>query len=708
MSGMPSVNFDVPKSVTPELIPSVMERSVVLQGLIEACDPKVALAQDRASCMDEQLFLRSLLRTPNRPMPEIIDILTRKLESLRISDARRLQLHDHIDRLRAVSDSSASKDIVVHEAGMSAPDDWDTKGTDVGIRPAELADDLQSRPFFDPVFLFPFKKFVADISRDVREEIEKLSMHDIVANFDTSEVTLCEQYDALIVAGVRVPDSWKLSDLEFSKVSKEVRQYLISLLRYEAYRDHLASLEPEDRIPYYLPPAPFSLASAFKYLAVEKDVSREQLEGVFLGRMATLDPDRSEDSFTIRLLHEARDLVLVDVERREAAAVAEAARQYEMSHPHRILGVAENASRREIEAAYAAAAEMLDMDRAADRSELAALQSAYNVMLHRAELREGVTRSPNLPTPVVSTATVPVAEGVLTRLARTPGRLLRGLFFGGAVAATAGAGAVALHEFADRHADPMHDVEPDVSLGEIPGSSDDVNAGNAFPETKTATPKPIEAPVEQIRLIPHGSWILKETGAMLRERGLKPTNQLTSYFGHRIEVANAEAIAAAGGANRLPDNFPLIVTPIVEEMNAMAGIVPAASESLVTDKSAPEASASVAFGSSVERVSGISPERVVPTVDSPMRVMEKGEYLGKVTHSMLRAGGLNWTTARINQLNAMVWEQNLPLFERLVQEGKMRKLKPEYIPVGVQLNFSSAAQEVQRLAAAKKPTKKGK
>lgn len=588
----------------------------------------------------------------------------------------------------------------------------------------------------------------ASLIADQEEELrEGFSFHCAVVRFRPTEEFFQEYFSAFSRAGNEM--------LNFEAAVREYincRARLRLLLRFEA------TLGSEDIL---------TTASAFAFFGLKADVSRAEVETVFLGRMAMLDPDSPEDARAIQLLQTARDLALEDIEQREVARLphnvlgvgehasrreieeayagrvaaldpagsedfvairrlqeakdsmlvrierreaeeltaAERAEQEERDRfPQRVLRVSENASRREIEEAYASAVEMLDMDRAADRREIAILQSAYNAMLHRAELREKATKARNVPSPVTSIVSPPAVEGALTRLARWPGKVLRNLLLSGAAAAASGAGAVALHEYANAHPEPTHDY----SLGVIPGPFDGANMAALFPEAKPEIPKPIEAPVDEIRLVPHGSWILKETRAMLREQGLEPTPELTSYFSHLIEAVNAEAIKAAGGAERLPDNFPLVVTPIVAEMKAMAGIRAVVSKASVVSEGASEKSSATSGGSSVEHAPVTYQGRIVPVVGASMRFMAKGEYLGKVTHDMLRAGGLNFTSARINQLNDMVWRQNLPLFEQLVSEGKMRKLKPEYIPVGVELDFSTAAKEVERLVAAKKPAKKGR
>lgn len=416
-----------------------------------------------------------------------------------------------------------------------------------------------------------------------------------------------------------------------------------------------------------------------------------------------------------------------------------------LSEARNTLGVFDDAKRDDVEKAYLLRLQALDLGEATDDVIIARLMQARETLLAHLERQDDqlqkaveivdrrgsrmseqhVSGSLEEPIDLAEIDLTPFIDEEPVELARIPsqhrtdrwyvealrkpGKILRSLFFGGAVAAGVGAGGVALHEFSEATKDQMHDVGHDYSLGVIPGPFDGAgDMSDLFPKAEVSTLKSIEVPVEQIRPVVHGSSIWEVTVEMLRERGLKPTNALTSYFEHLLETVNKSAIDAAGGVNHLPDNFPLIVTPIAEEMNAMAGIKAAESQLSVVSKGGAEKSSATSRGSSVEKISVVHQERAVPTVDSPMRVMAKGEYLGKVTHSMLRAGGLNWTTARINYLNDLVWQQNLPLFERLVQEGKMRKLKPEYIPIGVELDFSTAAQEVQRLVAAKKPAKKGK
>jgi hypothetical protein len=379
------------------------------------------------------------------------------------------------------------------------------------------------------------------------------------------------------------------------------------------------------------------------------------------------------------------------------------------------LGVFDDARRDDIEKAYALRLQSLDLHDGADALVMKRLMRGRETLLEHIEQQEKGEQAAQevadraQPLEIADVQNVPPQHRTdrwYIDALRAPGRIIRSLFFGGAVALGAGAGVAALHEFAEVATDrPADDYSSRVISGPFDGTAGALSALAPEPQA----PMKLEAPQEEFRLVPDGSAVWNEAGKMLRERGLKSTPALTSYFSHLLEVTNAQAIEAAGGVHHLPKNFPLVVTEVAAEMDAMAGIAPKVSgEGAIVKKQTTERSSAGVAKSSVERASAASGSRVVPTVDSPMHVMPKGEYLGKVTHSMLRASGLNWTTARINQLNAMVWEQNLPVFEQLVKEGKMRKLKPEYIPIGVELDFSSAARQVQVWADAKKPSQKRK
>ena len=803
---MPSNSFESSKSSAREAISLPVERNALLRGLIEECDPKRVLPQDRGSCMDEQLFLLSVLRTPGRPVAEIIGILRKKLDAPRISGARRDQIAGHIDQLsllagRGTPDPDAIPG-VAHPALPLGTVEESLRGTPK--MPKMVRVDLESlpeSPFVDPKAfeddedsptsptnrravastartLSPVTIQMPDIAAPVVNNVESIAS---IAEEDLEEVEEAGNVGAGALA-VNTPFSTvpvfgqagdSITGLELPTLSAEQlaeqrrmeeegkaisreREIVVlrdgfTLARAQAERwvsDESRLFNFEEVLESTLD----AVLEAHVDLEAGYQFSAELIRGSLTDSLANayfvaLD-HAGDDSLGFRELFKsyvnlrARLGALLRAEQRMRSVSVEkdvdaiAKRRMALSEARDVLGVFDDATRDDVEKAYILRLQALDLGEAADDGVIANLMRARETLLAHIERQEDQeaqevevvdnrgTRTheqhPELsplveePLEIAETDLIPIPSQHRTdrwyvEALRKPGNILRKLFFGGAVAAGVGAGGVALHEFSEVTTDSMHDVGHDYSLGVISGPFDGVgDLSGLIPKVEASVQGTIEVPEEEVRPVVHGSSVWGETVGMLRERGLKPTKALTSYFEHRIEEVNKSAIEAAGGVNHLPDNFPLIVTPIAEEMNTMAGIVPAASEPSIAKKTALESSSSVSASSSIERASVAAHERVVPTIDSPMRVMAKGEYLGKVTHSMLRAGGLNWTTARINQLNDLVWQQNLPLFEQLVREGKMRKLKPEYIPIGVELNFSSAAQEVQRLVAAKKPAKKGK
>lgn len=807
MSGILSNRFDSPAVNTRESIVGSVERPFLLGRLIKSLDLKDVLPQDRGSCLDERLFLQSVLRTPERPLKEIIAVLRKKMEASRISESRRRQLADHIAQLSSLFDRTATDAVpgVNHPTLPLGTVEESLRGTHrmpemvrvdpealpeaSSVDPHAFDDDEHSPtvPIRRPASAFTARTLspvAIEMPDPIGPPLDERQSTAVLADRDLEEEgaphpVVNTPFSIAPVFGqagdaITGLDSPALSAeqlieqkqlMEDEKIVSRQRETVVLrnhfiLARTAAERwaendSHLSDFEG------MFEAVTAGVLEAHVELETLYGFSADHIRGKVTDALVTEYFDALEragdDSLGFRELFKvyvnlrARLGALLRVQRRMGfvseggESDLQAERGMALSEARNALGVFDDAKRDDVEKAYLLRLQALDLGEATDDVIIARLMQARETLLAHLERQDDqlqkaveivdrrgsrmseqhVSGSLEEPIDVAEIDLTPFIDEEPVELARIPsqhrtdrwyvealrkpGKILRSLFFGGAVAAGVGAGGVALHEFSEATKDQMHDVGHDYSLGVIPGPFDGVgDLSGFFPKAEAPAAKLIEAPVEQIRPVVHGSSVWGETVGMLRERGLKPTRALTSYFEHRIETVNAESIAAVGGVNRLPDNFPLIVTPIAEEMNAMAGIAPVASEPSIAKKSAPESSSSVSAGSSMEKAPTVSPERLVPTVDSPMRVMAKGEYLGKVTHSMLRAGGLNWTTARINYLNDLVWQQNLPLFERLVQEGKMRKLKPEYIPIGVELDFSTAAQEVQRLVAAKKPAKKGK
>lgn len=657
-----------------ELIPLTTERSAVLHSLIETCDQRTALAQDRVSCIDERLFLQSVLRTPNRPLAQVIDVLLQKLASSQISEERRSQLRDHIARLRAATESASSFEQIPERVTLERESSRDREAA-----------------VLNRVFLFA--RSVAE--RWVKSEERRPAFEEVLAS----------TMDGVLEAHVELETRYGFS---------------VELIRGRA-TDELVT-------------------TYFKALERAGDDSLGFLQ-----------------SFRIYVNLRARLGVLLREEQRlrsvEANKIPVRAAEQGMTLPEarNVLGVSDDATRDDVEKEYVIRLQALDLQDGADAILIAGLMRARETLLEYIEQQEAQQHqareaADSMPAPEVVPSGVPPQHQTdrwYIEVLRAPARFIRYVFFGGALAtgeAAGGAGAaIALHEFADATSNAMSDVPHDYSPRVISGPFDGVgDVSDLFPKYEAA-PKQAEAPADQIRMVGHGSSLWGEAVSMLQERGLKPTNALTSYFAHNIEAFNAVSIAAAGGVNHLPDNFPLIVTPIAEAMDAMVQAKAVAHQTSVPSKRAPESSSSASVGlSSVERALFDNHERIVPTdtaiapesasvpafddevqrinrvedramaselpkmkaySDLPREghtehVMAKGEWIYKIIHLMLRENQLNWSTPRIVRL------KNMTLAENNLSEDQAEKL-----PVGTKVFFNDAVREIQAMKIAKEKGK---
>lgn len=805
MSGMP---LETPKVKVEHAL--ILDRPQTLRHLADSIDIKASLPQDRVSCIEEQLFLRSVLRTPERPLVEVIAILIRKMEAPKISSVRRQQMADHIGQLRMLVSSRLVVPSLPVGPRLGSVEDSPSQVLPLGpvddlltVRPTmpkavwDGLDSLPEEPFVDPHAYDDDESSPTQPSHPTNKQLSPVGIAmPTVTSFveepvsPTSSVGINEEDslpakgpatitpvfgqagDAMMTAELPVLSSEQLAHRD-SLVAKEKaesqrREILVLKRGFEEARvaaeRWVLRVERGETLEEMLELTVDGVAEAHIELETIYGISVESIRGKVTDSLTAAYFEALEragdDSLGFRSAFRsyiglrARLGALLRVESRLASLSAEEApgetidEKMTLTEAREALGVFDDAGRDDVEKAYALRLQSLDLHDGADALVMKRLMRGREVLLENIERSETQAQESReaadrlQPSEVADVPNVPPqhrADRWYVEAMRKPGRAIRNLFFGGAVALGAGAGVAAVHEFVEAANDQPAD---DYSLRVISGPFDGTAGALSALVPKPRVPMKFETVQDEIRLVPHGSAIWNEAGKMLRERGLKSTPALTSYFSHLLEVTNARAIDAVGGVHHLPDNFPLVVTAVAAEMDAKAGIKKAEAlkespkDSFNPEQGATYPSTLLGYGfggdsdwsSPIESFDGSSvshgnnseigtkqgtsrvfeSSHAIPTVDHPMRVMLKGEYLGKVTHSMLRANGLNWTTARINQLNDLVWQQNLPLFERLVIEGKMRKLRPEYIPMGIELNFSSAAQEVQRLAAAKKSVKKGR
>ena len=392
---------------------------------------------------------------------------------------------------------------------------------------------------------------------------------------------------------------------------------------------------------------------------------------------------------------------------------------------HSLLGVPRDADQQSIERAFAAEMQMLDFDRVEDRRQIANLQQARERLLMRAEAREkeeaprraeekrrreeeaarahhawllnpvGISVPENI-------APVPQVEAWWSSTLRTPGAKIRTLFAGAlGLGAVAGVGAIALREFGESESEPSHLVAG--ALENAPPEGVDIDR-----DTDTEGPGPAIARQEAAPttdfIVEGGDTLWRELKQRIEDRGLRVTDQKIFMLKHLADEENPTV-----DWDRLQVGQTIHLASVEHMLDEMEG-KPVSAKTMQSLPSSLDGGSFFAselenipastFSEEVARLnqsvdhaetSSTPKEKAyqgLPTVDHPVRAIKKGEYIFKVAHGMLRASGLNWTTERINFLNAVVLEQN-----------HMTEAQAERLPVGTLIDFSEAAKIIAEMKA---------
>ncbi len=307
------------------------------------------------------------------------------------------------------------------------------------------------------------------------------------------------------------------------------------------------------------------------------------------------------------------------------------------------------------------------------------------------------------------------------------------VLFGTGVAAAG----IALHEFAQndseepRVSDPIAEHTPILDASTFDGENSvegvdrdqDRDVGDAAPKipTSVAAAEYGAKPVTTDHVVVKGDRIWDVVSDMIADRDLKVTDQKVGYLTHLALEENG--ITDHGVSLKIGSVLHLnSVDQALDEMEGktvenVVASAPVDSQSL-RDWYTPEASTlpihdgrytnpgfgyygteniAIAPSAEVGDVSVPHSEKAyssIPTVKSPEHVMQKGEWIYKIIHTMLRENGLNWSTKRMTEL------KNKTLIENNLTEAQAMK-----IPVGTVITFADAAQDIEEMKAAKRKGK---
>ena len=671
------------------------ERDLMLSDMINSLRDGIdrsSTPENRRSRTVEMYLLLGLLRNKKVDDVAIVQELTRMSNDPKISQSRREQLQRHIERVgfRFHIPNIETADLVLEEVG--ADGDIDVEKSDAPVMsPAEDLMPIQFAPegrvgspapsreddeqdAADRARLVTVEKAgllgFLSITRGLfdKELHERPSLSTAVDIVDGLEEQLADQLSEIVVYADDYPDA-----------HINVRQY-----RFMAYED-LVPLVADDI-------AQISVASG------------ERGRADYLGSSFI---EVAKEFLKTRLRYEMwREYLLQE-------------------GGHSLLGVPRDADQQSIERAFAAEMQMLDFDRVEDRRQIANLQQARERLLMRAEAREkeeaprraeekrrreeeaarahhawllnpvGISVPENI-------APVPQVEAWWSSTLRTPGAKIRALFAGAlGIGAVAGAGAIALREFGESESEPSHLVAG--ALENAPPEGVDIDR-----DTDTEGPGPAIARQEAAPttdfIVEGGDTLWRELKQRIEDRGLRVTDQKIFMLKHLADEENPTA-----DWDRLQVGQTIHLASVEHMLDEMEG-KPVSAKTMQSLPSSLDGGSFFAselenipastFSEEVARLnqsvdhaetSSTAKEKAyqgLPTVDHPVRAIKKGEYIFKVAHGMLRASGLNWTTERINFLNAVVLEQN-----------HITEAQAERLPVGTLIDFSEAAKIIAEMKA---------
>lgn len=675
-------------------------RDIVLSGIAKSLRDGMSRSSTPENRRSRTVEMYLLLGTLRNKKVDILGVLEEMIQMANVADitqSRREQILRHIDRVGSAFGVSNI------DAGDLVPED----GDDDRDAPTEHREIQAPVEGFAPIQFHPEGTITARKTED-HEESER------EAPFDTSEIDE--------TAGLM-----RFSAAARAMVEKEVATHP-DLLNTVEIIDGL-----EDQIGDYLEelsvyatdyPEAHVDVSRYRYVPLDafipilaNDLVRVTRESGVAGRKDYLGSsfiESAKDFLKIRIRYELlRDYVL-----RESS--------------HTMLGVSRDAGRDDIERAFSGQMQSLDFDRSEDRKEIADLQRARERLLIQADAREKeeaprraeekrqreeeaarahsawLTKSAEVATPK---NIVPAlrSEGWWSNTLRTPGARIRALF-AGAVGLGAAAGAVALNEFGEGESEPSHVVAG--ALENIPEESVDADRDKDTEGSGPAIVHRESAPTTDF-IVERGDTLWKELKQRIEGRDLRVTDQKIFMLKHLADLENPAVdwdhlqtgqVIHLASVERMLDEMagrPVSVVPSESFPPAPMGELSLTSE--LENIPASMFSEEIArLNRSADRAtaSGAAKEKAyegLPTVDHPVRKIQKGEYIFKIAHGMLRASGLKWTTERINFLNAVVLEEN-----------HLTEAQAERLPVGTPIDFSAAAKIIAEMKADVAAGKKSK
>ncbi|MEK7632393.1 MAG: hypothetical protein AAB473_01220 [Patescibacteria group bacterium] len=500
-------------------------------------------------------------------------------------------------------------------------------------------------------------------------------------------------------------------------------------------KTHLSSMDVElivgelrRCVDSLISPARQGLLRDIATLRISEAASMEEILSAYDHRIAALESGGKHA--TSRGITEKRTELVLARDRMLLYRKGQQQREMEAlaaKNPHVLFGIPEDATRMQIEQAFAAHMQVLDFDRAEDRREIADLQRARERLLVRAEAREKeetfrraeenreaqeeadrahyawLTRPMVFPEvqKQVPEQRREVSEGLLTKLARIPGRWIRGLVLSGTAFAAIGESA--------EHQKEIEQAAESARAAETLRSDQggvDVDQDRNTEDSVATRILPVEVPNTD-HVVADRETLWKVLSDEIRNRDLRVTNEKIVTLKHYADLENPGVDwekLQVGQVIHLKQ-----VEGMLDQMEGKPTPLPESGfRAVLTDESIAEDNIPAStFGKEVQRINhvidrGMTPEFAeakaysdIPRNGHEKHAMVKGEWIYKIIHLMLGESGFNWSVPRMTRL------KNMTLQENGLSEAQAAKLPP-----GAIVSFNSVLQEIQAMKAAKEKTKK--
>lgn len=436
-------------------------------------------------------------------------------------------------------------------------------------------------------------------------------------------------------------------------------------------------------------------------LGLRPDASRVDIESAYEEHLARLDFENKATSARLAQAARARKNMLQRVETQKHETSAPVLPET----PESILDLAAEASREDIDGAVARKLHGVNYEDEANAPLIQRIMNAHQAMIRRVEerehkdaqwkeLRKGLDNA-EMHRPFMVDPVKP--EGWWSRQLRTPGAKVRALLFGAAGATAVAGAAIALHEFAETESDSSH-----IVVGALEDPT--IDEGISESEPGPALVADVEAPVTD-HVVAKGETLWNVLKDKIQDRGLRATSEKILTLKHFADLENPTV-----DWDTLPIGQVIHLASVEHMLDEMEGkplmssVASGSVESIphdvsqsITQQNHAEDTPSWIAGSDAPGYESIVMEAYadIPREERSQHVMQKGEWIYKLIHLMLRDSGLNWSTPRITRL------KNMTLQENGLSEEQAKK-----IPVGAIITFDSAVREIQAMKAAKEKGKK--